>query len=189
MLSLALGASLILAWQPLDPAARQAPMAAAACPPRRPATGSPVTAPSRVEVVSAFRLGAPPIACLDCAPAPIVEALPAEAAPEALRLVPHMSSGTSLSRSSLHPFTARAERERPLRGLDEGPRAHTAAHVARDRAGDHDPAMSRRLTSPELVGREVELDALLRVIPPRRPRRVGHRDDRGRRRDRQVPAR
>ena len=43
-------------------------------------------------------------------PAPTVEALPADAAPEALRIVPHMSSGTSLSGSILQPLTARAER-------------------------------------------------------------------------------
>ena len=110
MLSLALGASLIIAWQPLDREAQRVRWQRRHARPDALPLEPPVAATSRGDVVRAFRLGAGSIACLDCAPAPTVEALPAEAAPEALRLVPHMSSGTSLSGSILQPLTALAER-------------------------------------------------------------------------------
>ena len=116
MLSLALAASLVLAWQPLDPAARRAQWQRRHARPDALPLESPIAGPSRVEVAKAFRLGAPPIACLDCAHAPTVEALPADVAPEALRLVPHPAPGPTWSRRRPATPLGSARCARPGRG-------------------------------------------------------------------------
>ena len=109
MLSLALAASLIIAWQPLTPAARRVQWHRRHAGPDAMPVGAAVAAPSRVEVVRAFRRGEV-TSCVDCAQAHIVEGLTAAAGPEASRLVPHTSAGSSFGEPGLPPVTASAER-------------------------------------------------------------------------------
>jgi hypothetical protein len=110
VLSLALGVSLILAWQPRTPAAQRARWQRLHARPDALPLGSPVATPSRAAVVRAFVLGSSMIACLDCPQSHTVEALPAADGPEAQPLVPHVSSGTSLGGSRLQPVAARVGR-------------------------------------------------------------------------------
>jgi hypothetical protein len=116
VLALALGASLVLAWQPLDPAARRVQWQRRHARPDALTPEPAAAAPSRVQVVRSFRLGAPAVACLDCAHVPTLEALPAAVAPEALRLVPHVSAGTSWSQRGPTAALGSARCARPGRG-------------------------------------------------------------------------
>jgi hypothetical protein len=114
VLTFALAASLVLAWQPLDPAARRVQWQRRHTRPNALPLEARIASPSRVEVVRAFRLGLPPVACLQCAQAPTLEALPAAVAPQALLLVPHVSPGASWAQRSPAPALGRCTR--PGRG-------------------------------------------------------------------------
>jgi hypothetical protein len=107
MLSLALGASLILAWQPRDEAIRQARWRSLHARPDALPLETSCTA-SRAVAVHAFTLAGRSPTCSTCRHAPTLEPLSAGDAPDPVRLVAKTSAGTAVAGSILMSQGGRA---------------------------------------------------------------------------------